>query len=70
MDFYLGLFLIFVAILGAAAIFLAGSFYNVSDYLFQINYYSKKEVLWYKIKYIAYGALVLFLILLCYWIVL
>lgn len=70
MDFYLGLFLIFVAILGAAAIFLAGSFYNVADYFSYTGYYSQKEATWSKVKYILYAALVLFLVLLCFWAVL
>lgn len=70
MDFYLGLFLIFAAILGAAAIFIAGSFYNISDYFSYAGYYSQKEATRSKVKYIAYAAFVLFLVLLCFWMVL
>lgn len=70
MNFYLGLFLIFTAIVGAAAIFIAGSFYNVADYFSCTGYYSQKEATWSKVKYIAYAAFVLFLVLLCFWMVL
>lgn len=69
MDFYLGLFLIFVAILGAAAIFYAGYFYSISDYFLYIGYYSQKEAIWLKVKYILYTIFVLFLTLFCFWMV-
>lgn len=70
MDFYLGLFLIFVAILGAAAIFLAGSCYGVADYFSCIYDYSQKESVWIKVKLILYAAFALFIVLLCFWAVL